>query len=132
MGEVVKVTANGWAKEEEDLVVGLVNDQTRWTTVLRKMDEVAVGAIGIPESIEELASSIPEGVSDPYISVRIGGLDAEGNQRPSAILTFQNGISSPVETPLDTRAGPHTPFMVLFEKATRSAFDISVSVWTSS
>lgn len=124
--EAVKVTSNGWERENDDFMVLLVTDETRRAAKMRR--------IGEEESLPQ-AEENGEQPSVPIIGLRLPGAPhsrrMKGAELEPAVLLYNDDPINPTEIPLDTPAGPTTPFMVLFSQESPTEILVTVFTWIS-
>ncbi|XP_026191042.1 uncharacterized protein LOC113146814 [Cyclospora cayetanensis] len=123
--ESVKVTANGWENETLDFIVYLVSDDTSSSAQSRLAKSNTVQQVS--EESED------EHVAEPILAVRIPGVqgDKEKSNEGPAVLLYQSDPSNPTEIPLDTPAGPTTPFMIILKQLSYTEMQVTVYTWIS-
>lgn len=135
--ESVKITSNGWTKEDSDFVVHLVTDETPKVAKLRQIEarrSLAREAGSTQPVAEDLAGSqqpAEEQPVTPIIGVRIPGAVSVDEGKKAAVLLYKNNPTEPTEIPLDTPAGPTTPFMIFFSQKSTTEMMVTVYTWQS-
>ncbi|KAL8429829.1 hypothetical protein ACSSS7_006277 [Eimeria intestinalis] len=132
--ETVKVSLNGWAEDDEDLVITLVTDVTPAVAKLREADSKQAmasqqrgghGSAGQqPEIFDD--TQLQEKAAVPLVGIRIPGTKS-GNQ--AAALLYRSDVNKPTEFPLDTPASHHSAIMVFFSQSTNTEMRVAVYTW---
>lgn len=136
--EAVKVTANGWGKGDADFFVELVTDNTRGMLQIRESQTEAGPGLaggggqegGSTEGSKTDEGPVKEQPSIPIVGVRIpGSANENGESRKPAVLVYGEGESAPKEFPLDSPAGPTSPFMVVLQQKSPTEMTVRLFTW---
>ncbi|CDJ50663.1 Microneme protein etmic-2/7h, related [Eimeria brunetti] len=141
LGDTLKVTASGWGKSNADFLLELATDNSGRMAQLRSSaPEVGPGlaggdsqqSAGPEESKSEADGDLKEQPSIPVLGVRIPGSDsADGKARQPVVLVYGDGEEAPTEFPLDSPAGPTSPFMVILTRSSSTEVAVRLLTWVS-
>lgn len=117
MGGSVKVTVNGWEDDSRDFEAILLIEKH-----LTKLK-------GGEHKDEDASDEEHEHPAESLVGIRVVG--PKDSEKKSAVLLYQSDDASPTEFPLDSPAGPTTPFMVVFTRSSSSSMVVDLYTWIS-
>ncbi|CDJ36057.1 Microneme protein etmic-2/7h, related [Eimeria mitis] len=141
VGETLKITANGWEDGNSDFVVEIATDNSQ--SMAQARDSPVEGGAGLAGGGSQGGDgaaggagdggSIKEQPSIPIVGVRIpASTNEDGSSRQPSVLLYRRGESTPKELPLDSPAGPTSPFMVIFHQKSQAEMTVRLFTWVSS